>query len=85
MCPFLQVPWIGLWSVIVAIKYLCSLARNRLLFKDNNSVFLNLQTITQSFMYLQTTDRKSSVRKPICDIVFCPFDFGVLTIYFCVL
>ena len=54
-------PWIGLWSVIVAIKYLCSLAKNRLLFKDNNSVFLNLQTITQSFMYLQTTDRKSSV------------------------
>ena len=33
----------------------------------------------------KNTFLRSKVRKPICDIVFCPFDFGVLTIYFCML
>ena len=27
---------------------------------------------------------KEDLRKPICDIVFCTFDFGVLTFVFCV-
>ena len=33
-----------------------------LLFYAYNSVFINLQAVTQSFMYLQTTDRESSVQ-----------------------
>ena len=46
-------------SFLVILTY--SLARNRLLFNANNLVFLYLQAITQSFMYFQTTEGKSSV------------------------
>ena len=38
------------------------------------------KTNTMSFGLAKSETNLTSLRKPICDIVFCLFDFGVLTI-----